>query len=77
LAIADCLVSLIVLPLSIIKDFQGKTKQDINCVKSHKSNRSDWISKAIRKSHLRLSLCSYLNNRFCIDDKSIENFSCL
>ncbi len=25
LAIADCLVSLIVLPLSIIKDFQGKT----------------------------------------------------
>jgi hypothetical protein len=24
LAIADCLVSLVVLPLSIIKDFQGK-----------------------------------------------------
>jgi len=27
LAIADCLVSLIVLPLSIIKDFQGKNKK--------------------------------------------------
>jgi hypothetical protein len=50
LAIADCLVSLIVLPLSIIKDFQGKNKKrramilsqkDTNCVKSHKSNRYD------------------------------------
>jgi hypothetical protein len=30
LAIADCLVSLIVLPLSIIKDFQGKSKQIIS-----------------------------------------------
>ena len=28
LAIADCLVSLIVLPLSIIKDFQGKNNKN-------------------------------------------------
>jgi hypothetical protein len=27
LAIADCLVSLVVLPLSIIKDFQGTKKE--------------------------------------------------
>ena len=44
LAIADCLVSMIVLPLAIIKDFQGKCdEQDIDRLLSARSSFSDEI----------------------------------
>ena len=61
LAIADCLVSLIVLPLAIIKDFQGEWQRIYSLIESGRTNfiRTLLItSTSDRRMSLEIARCS-------------------